>query len=81
MWEAAVKSANHHLIKITKGALSSFEEMNKLLCRIETVLNSRPMMAVSSDTNDHEALTPSHFLIGRPAIMSQEPDVSTLMKI
>lgn len=78
LWETAVKSGKSHLIKVTKGALFSFEEMNTLLCRIEAVLNSRLMTAISTDPNHYQALTPSHFLIGGPAIMPQEPDLSNI---
>lgn len=78
LWEAAVKSAKHHLLRATKGALLSFEEMTTLLCKIEAILNSRPLVSISDDPNDHEALTPSHFLTGGPAILPQEPDVSTV---
>lgn len=76
LWEAAVKSAKHHLLKVTKGALLSFEEMNTLLCRVEVILNSRPLTAFSSDPSDLQVLTPSHFLVGGPAMLPMEPDVS-----
>lgn len=78
LWEAAVKSAKHHLLRITKGALLKFEEMTNLLCQVEAVLNSRPITAVSNNPNDHEALTPSHFLTGGSVLLPQEPDLSTV---
>lgn len=78
LWKAAVKSAKHHLLKVTKGVLLNFEEMNTLLCKIEAVLNSRPLTAMSSDPSDFQALTSSHFLIGGPTILPEEPDVSSL---
>ncbi|XP_025407152.1 uncharacterized protein LOC112681100 [Sipha flava] len=78
LWEAAVKSAKHHLLKATKGALLTFEEMSTLLCRVEAILNSRPMTSISSNRSNLEVLTPSHFLTGGPAILPQELDVSTI---
>jgi len=78
LWEAAVKSAKHHLLKATKGALLNFEEMGTLLCQIELILNSRPLTACSSEPSDHEALTPNHFLVGGPATLLQQPDVTTI---
>jgi len=76
LWEAAVKSAKKHLIKVTLGALLNYEEMSTLLCRIEAVLNSRPITAMSSDPSDYNPLTPGHFLIGGPLTTPPEPDVS-----
>lgn len=80
LWEAAVKSAKHHMLRVTKGALFSVEEFNTLLCRIEAVLNSRPLVPFSDDPGEFEALTPSHFLIGGHLMLPQEPDVTTVPK-
>lgn len=78
LWEAAVKSAKHHLLKVTRNALLTFEEISTLLCRIEAILNARPLTSMSDDPSEFEALTPSHFLTGGPAILPQEPDLSTV---
>lgn len=40
--------------------------------KIEAVLNLRQLYPVSSDPNDFEALTPSHFYIGHPIIALPE---------
>ena len=39
--------------------------MVTLITEIEDVLNSRPLTHVSSDHRDSQALTPSHFLLGK----------------
>ncbi|KAK7603947.1 hypothetical protein V9T40_004220 [Parthenolecanium corni] len=65
-WEAAVKSAKKHLMNITHGITLSFEEYGTLLTRIEAVLNSRPICYKDVPVQGSEALTPAHFLIGRP---------------
>lgn len=74
LWEAAVKSAKKHLLKVTTMGLLTFEEMNTLLCRIEAVLNSRPISPMSDDPSDHNALTPGHFLTGGCLTLPAEPD-------
>jgi hypothetical protein len=66
LWEAAVKSVKKHLtLTLTETALS-FEEFNTILCQVEACVNSRPINALTSDPEDLEALTPGHFLTGRP---------------
>lgn len=76
LWESGVKSAKHHLTRVVKSALLNYEEMVTLLCRVEAVLNSRPITPLSSDPADYEALTPGHFLVGGPLTLPPEPDHS-----
>ena len=37
-----------------------------LLVQIPSILNSRPLVPSSDDSNDMTVLTPAHFLVGRP---------------
>jgi hypothetical protein len=74
LWEAAVKSAKRHLLKVTAMGLLTFEEMNTLLRRIEAVLNSRPISPIDDDLSDLNVLTLGHFLIGRILTLPAEPD-------
>ena len=44
------------------------EVLQTTLCLIEQTLNGRPLTPVSSDVKDLEALTPNHFLLGKPSL-------------
>lgn len=76
LWEAAVKSVKSHLRHALGSSLLTFEEMYTVTCRIEAMLNSRPLVPLSDDPNDCEALTAGHILIGRPLIAPPRHDYS-----
>lgn len=67
LWEAGVKATKHHLRRIMKDRLLTYEELSTLLSQIESCLNSRHLCPLSSDPSDTNPLTPSHFLIGEPS--------------
>ncbi|XP_055633970.1 uncharacterized protein LOC129774278 [Toxorhynchites rutilus septentrionalis] len=74
LWEAAVKSAKIHLMKVLGDSVLSFEDMSTLLVQVECCLNSRPLIPMSEDPNELEPLTPGHFLIGTS--LQQLPEMS-----
>jgi len=76
LWESGIKSTKHHLKRVMGNALLTFEELYSLLTQIEAVLNSRPLTPLSSHPSDLSALTPAHFLIGRPLTSVPNPDVT-----
>ena len=54
----------------------TFEEMSTLLAQVEACMNSRPMHALSDDSDDLTALTPGHLLIGTPLLAILEPSLA-----
>ncbi|XP_018359986.1 PREDICTED: uncharacterized protein LOC108759170 [Trachymyrmex cornetzi] len=75
LWEAGVKSFKAHLKRVVGARTISRAGFATLLCQIEACLNSRPIAALSDDPSDMSALTPGHFLIGRPMIAVSEESV------
>lgn len=74
LFEAAVRSAKTHLNRTIGNQILTYEELSTVFCKIEAVLNSRPLAATSNDPNDLEMLTPGHFLIGQPlAALPEHP--------
>jgi len=64
-----------HLRRILGKVELTYEELSTLLAQIEACLNSRPLAPFANDDDGIEALTPGHFLIGRP--LQALPDVSS----
>ncbi|XP_028164538.1 uncharacterized protein LOC114355741 isoform X1 [Ostrinia furnacalis] len=76
--EAAVKSTKYHLKRVLQSQLLTYEQINTILIEIECILNSRPLIPLSSDVNDFSYLTPGHFLIGNSLTMYPENDVTNI---
>ncbi|XP_054083410.1 uncharacterized protein LOC128920347 [Zeugodacus cucurbitae] len=75
IWEAAVKSAKHHLIRCVGTQVMWYSQLQTLAVRIEACLNSRPITPLYDDPEDKLALTPGDFLIGSPLLAVPEPDI------
>ncbi|XP_062538337.1 uncharacterized protein LOC134206623 [Armigeres subalbatus] len=64
LWEAAVKSAKNHLLKVVGNVNLAYEDLLTLLAQVEMCLNSRPLTPIPEDPTDLDVLTPGHFLVG-----------------
>lgn len=66
LWESGVKAVKTHLNRVIGQQILTYEEFYTLLTLVESILNSRPLIAMSSDVEDLNALTPGHFLTMEP---------------
>ena len=61
-----MKSMKTQLRCIMSSIRLTYEDLITILEKIECCLNSRPLLALPSDDDGIELLTPGHFLIGHP---------------
>ena len=64
------------LRRIVSSHKLTFEEFTTILTQIESCLNSRPLVPLQYDEDGIEALTPGHFLIGKPPESIPDPAFS-----
>ena len=75
-WAVAVMSMKFHLKRVVGSVKLTFEELMTILAQVESCLNSRPLVPLSTHDDDGiEALTPGHFLIRQP--LESLPDSSS----
>ena len=77
-WEAAVKSMKHHLRRVMGNSILTYKEITTILCHIEQVLNSRPLMALTNNPDDIFALTPSMLVNGSRLDSIPQPCLQTM---
>ncbi|XP_062541377.1 uncharacterized protein LOC134209407 [Armigeres subalbatus] len=75
LWEAAVKSFKCHFRKVVGNQQLSYDELHTIVQQVAAILNSRPLTPL---TNDYAALTPGHFLVGRPLTAIPERDLQEI---
>ena len=64
IWERVVRSFKHVFYAVLGNRRLTDEILTTTFCLVEQSLNARPLVPVSSDATDLDALTPNHFLLG-----------------
>jgi len=78
LWEAGVKIMKKQISKIIQPHPLRLDELINITTHVEAVLNSRPLVPLEGcETEFGLALTPAHFLIGRPMRAPPTPATST----
>lgn len=78
IWEAAVKSTKHHMRRILKGRVLTYEEYQTLFAKISSVLNSRPIAPLNDNPHELNYLTPSHAIRGERSVQPLAYDLSEI---
>ena len=64
VWERLVKSVKEVLHVTMKDRVLTDPQLATTFTEVEAILNSRPLTHASSDSNDLEALSPNHIMLG-----------------
>ena len=77
LWESAVCSMKKHLKRVMGKTLYTFEELTTISCQVEACLNSRPLLPLTSHSQDGlTTLTASHFLLyNNPSSYPEDPRI------
>ncbi|XP_055326358.1 uncharacterized protein LOC129580173, partial [Sitodiplosis mosellana] len=74
IWERSIGLVKNHLYRVLKNVKLTARHFDNVLKQIEACVNSRPLWAVSSETDDCKVLTPSHFYNFQPIHTLPKPD-------
>ena len=73
VWERCIREVGKVLKALVKEQILDDESLSTLLCEVESIVNSRPLTTMSSDSKHLEPLTPNHLLL-LPGDPSLPPD-------
>lgn len=84
-WERLIQSVKKVMKELLISRCPQEYVLRTVFAEAENIINSRPLTHVSIDSNDSEALTPNHFLIGPsyaslPCTETGEKDLNLLTK-
>ena len=71
-YESGIKTMKHHLVRECGDRSFDYEQFSTFLCKVEAIINSRPLTPMSNDPDDISVLTPAHFLVGRSLVAKPE---------
>lgn len=75
IWERAVGSVKYHLRRVLKDTKLTSRQFDHVLKQIEACVNSRPLWTITSESDDIEVLTPSHFFNFQAINTLPRPDI------
>ena len=67
-WERMIRTVKVALKAILRDQIVTDFHLMTVFAEAEALVNSRPLIPISDDINDLEALTPNHFLLGRASL-------------
>ena len=70
VWERQIRTIR----KVLSNRLDD-ESLRTLLCKVEAIMNSRPLMFTWSDPDDLNPLTPNHLLTMKTGIVLSPPEI------
>ncbi|XP_055589816.1 uncharacterized protein LOC129741997 [Uranotaenia lowii] len=68
LWESNIKVAKRLFSAAARGVQLNIMELQTLFYQVAAVMNSRPLTPIYTTPDAPTALTPGHFLIGRPML-------------
>ncbi|KAG5870885.1 hypothetical protein JTB14_035753 [Gonioctena quinquepunctata] len=63
VWECLIHSVKNSYTVLRNRTLKD-ELLSTLFAEVKAIINARPIVKVSTDPDDLEALTPNHFIMG-----------------
>ena len=72
VYESGIKLMKHHLKRVIGDRNYTFEQLTTILCKVEAIVNSRPITPMNENPFDLQVLTPGHFLTGRSLVAKPE---------